>query len=62
EMWKDLVDWGSNNWLNGGRRLADESDLTIPVCVDTVAEACQIIEDNLKSWEVATEDEAETGA
>lgn len=62
DMWNDLVEWGNTSWLNSGRRLADESDLAIPLCVDTVIEACQIIEENLKSWEAATEDEAETGA
>jgi len=61
-MWRDLVDWGTTNWINGGRHLADESDLAIPVCVDTVAEACQVIEENLKYWEAATESEADTGA
>ena len=61
-MWEDLVEWGNTAWTNGGRHLADEADLTIPVCVDTVTEACQIIEDNLKSWETKTEAEAGTGA
>lgn len=60
-MWKDLVEWGNTNWINGGRHLADESDLSIPQCVDTVGEACQIIEDNLKYWEAATEGEPNTG-
>jgi len=49
-MWKDLVGWGGDYWINGGRHMADEGDLTIPVCVDTVDEACQVIEENLKSW------------
>jgi uncharacterized protein (TIGR00730 family) len=60
-MWKDLVEWGGDYWINGGRHMADERDLLIPVCVDTVDEASQVIEENLKSWEAETGAEAEAG-
>lgn len=51
EMWRELVEWGRRSWVNGERHLADPGDVTIPVCVDTVDEAVEVIEDNLKWWE-----------
>jgi len=51
DMWRELVEWGRKSWVNGQRHLADPEDVTIPVCVDTVDEAVEVIEDNLKWWE-----------
>jgi len=51
EMWHELVEWGRESWVNGTRHLADPEDVTIPVCVETVDEAVEVIEDNLKWWE-----------
>lgn len=51
DMWKDLVEWGRESWVEGERPLADGPDVDIPVCVDTVDEAIAVIEANLESWE-----------
>lgn len=51
EMWRDLAEWGRKSWVNGRRQLADPPDVEIPVCVDTVDGAVEVIEANLKMWE-----------
>jgi uncharacterized protein (TIGR00730 family) len=58
KMWRDLVAWGDTHWINGGRHLVDQGDLAIPVCVDTVDEACRVIEENLKWWAETVETES----
>jgi len=50
EMWRELVEWGRHSW-NGDRQLADPTDVDIPVCVDSVDGAVEVIKKNLKMWE-----------
>jgi uncharacterized protein (TIGR00730 family) len=50
EQWKSLVEWGSKYWLSSDPRLADPQDLEIPICVDTVDDAVQVIRQNLEDW------------
>jgi uncharacterized protein (TIGR00730 family) len=43
-MWRELVDW-SRRWMAEGEpRFASAEDTAIPICVDTVDEAAEIIE------------------
>lgn len=58
DMWRDLIDWGRDAWVGGERQLADPEDTNIPVCVDTVDEAVEVIKANLRWWEQAAEDTA----
>jgi uncharacterized protein (TIGR00730 family) len=58
EMWRDLIDWGQKAWVGGERQLADPEDTNIPVCVDTVDEAVDVIKANLRWWEESAEDSA----
>lgn len=58
EMWKDLVEWGRRRWVEGARQLADPPDVEIPVCVDTVDEAVEVIRRNLDYWEKQGEGQA----
>lgn len=51
DMWRELVDWGRESWVEGERQLADPQDVEIPICVDTVDEAVDVIEQNLAWWE-----------
>ena len=55
DMWRDLVEWGRESWVEGERQLADPPDVEIPVCVDTVDEAVEVIERNLAWWEAQGE-------
>jgi uncharacterized protein (TIGR00730 family) len=50
EMWRHLVEWGREHWIDGDGNLADPDDLEIPVCVDTVDEAVAVIRRNLEEW------------
>lgn len=49
-MWRDLVEWGREHWTGNGRPLVDPGDLEIPVCVDTVDEAVEVIRRDLEEW------------
>ncbi len=49
-MWKDLVEWGREHMLRPGFELASERDFSIPICVDTAAEAVDIIRGHHQQW------------
>jgi uncharacterized protein (TIGR00730 family) len=53
-QWRSLVEWGGTYWLHNGRNLADPEDLEIPICVETVDEALQVIRANLEEWAAET--------
>jgi len=55
DMWRELVEWGRESWVEGERQLAASGDVEIPVCVDTVDEAVEVIERNLAWWEAQGE-------
>ncbi|MDT8437203.1 MAG: LOG family protein [Gemmatimonadota bacterium] len=50
EQWRGLVEWGREYWLSAERCLADAKDLEIPICVDTVDEAVDIVRRSLEKW------------
>ncbi|MFQ5747794.1 MAG: LOG family protein [Gemmatimonadota bacterium] len=50
DMWKHLVEWGRREWMDGDRRLADPRDLELPVCVDSVDAAVDVIREDLERW------------
>ena len=49
-MWKDLVEWGRQHMLRPGFELASERDFSIPICVDTAAEAVDVIRGHQQQW------------
>jgi len=49
-MWRGLIDWASRQMLRPGFELANPSDLQIPRCVDTGADAVAIIRDHHARW------------
>ena len=49
-MWPGLVDWCRTSMLRPGRELASEADFAIPSCVETAAEAIEILRDHRRSW------------
>lgn len=51
KMWRELVEWGRTHWVDGRRQLADPPDVEIPICVATVDEAVEVIEENLAWWD-----------
>jgi uncharacterized protein (TIGR00730 family) len=49
-MWRGFIVWAKEYMLSADPPLANPSDLDIPVCVDTAAEAVAVIEAHAKTW------------
>ena len=49
-MWKDLQDWATSHMVDAKLHLADRVDMTIPVCVDTMDEALELIRNHHRFW------------
>lgn len=52
EMWRELVDWSGDNMLEEGMLLANPVDLEIPTCVNTPAEAVDIVAKHYERWKL----------
>jgi uncharacterized protein (TIGR00730 family) len=52
-MWRELVDWARRNMTEGEELLADLADMDIPICVDTVEQAIQLLEPQISSFQRA---------
>lgn len=50
DMWRDLVAWAQRHMDGGRRRLADEEDMEIPRCVDSVEAAVEIVRRDREAW------------
>src|SRR5437762_3078185 len=50
KMWAELVEWGRRSMLRKGNELASEIDLTIPHCVNTMAECAELSRENRAAW------------
>ncbi len=50
DMWADLLEWARRTMLKEGNELADEVDVTIPQCVNTIEEAAVVIRENRGRW------------
>ncbi|MFQ5888651.1 MAG: LOG family protein [Gemmatimonadota bacterium] len=53
QMWRGLVAWAREYMVESGQRLADPEDLQIPICVDTVDEAVEVVRKDLERWNAA---------
>jgi uncharacterized protein (TIGR00730 family) len=49
-MWRGLVDWAKQYMVDHNPPLASASDLSIPVCVDTVEEALALLEPRIAQF------------
>jgi uncharacterized protein (TIGR00730 family) len=52
-MWRELVDWARRGMTEGEELLADLADMDIPICVDTIEEAIQLLEPQISSFQRA---------
>lgn len=50
KMWKEWIEWAERSMLGQGLQLADPRDLQIPHCVDSGAEAVEIIRQQHAAW------------
>ncbi|MBX9689362.1 MAG: LOG family protein [Candidatus Obscuribacterales bacterium] len=50
DMWRDLVTWSGAYMLENGTPLASPVDLEIPKCVNTAAEAVELVAKHLERW------------
>ncbi|GGP26720.1 LOG family protein [Silvimonas amylolytica] len=50
DMWHGLVDWASLNMVSNGAGLAGERDMQIPVVVDSIEDAVQLIREHHANW------------
>ncbi len=50
DMWANLLEWARRTMLKEGNELADEVDVTIPQCVNTIEEAAVVIRENRGRW------------
>jgi uncharacterized protein (TIGR00730 family) len=49
-MWADLVKWAEEYMIKGEYKLANDGDLKIPYCVDTVQDAIAILRQSQSQW------------
>lgn len=56
-MWKDLVIWAQRYMVDIPEPLANAADMTIPICVDEIEAACELLEPLVRKFqaESATE-------
>jgi predicted Rossmann-fold nucleotide-binding protein len=50
KMWNGLVEWGREAMLREGSELASAVDFEIPICVDTIEAALEIVRENRSAW------------
>ncbi|SMC28786.1 hypothetical protein SAMN02745857_03408 [Andreprevotia lacus DSM 23236] len=50
EMWHELVDWADHYMVDSGAGLASPVDMEIPVVVDTIEDAVQLIREHHAKW------------
>jgi hypothetical protein len=50
DMWHGLVDWASLNMVSNGAGLAGARDMQIPVVVDSIEDAVQLIREHHANW------------
>jgi uncharacterized protein (TIGR00730 family) len=51
-MWKDLVVWANRHMVEVDEPLASAGDMAIPICVDDVDAACQVLQPLIASFQV----------
>ena len=49
-MWRELRDWASRTMAERERPLASAEDVALPTCVDTIAEAQEVIAAHHEAW------------
>ncbi|MBE2205734.1 MAG: LOG family protein [Chthoniobacterales bacterium] len=50
KMWEGLVDWARGAMLVAGSELASPEDFEVPHCVETIAQALDIVRENRAVW------------
>jgi uncharacterized protein (TIGR00730 family) len=50
KMWSELVEWGNTHLLHPDFPMAGPEDLKIPICVDTVDEAIEVLSQKHADW------------
>jgi uncharacterized protein (TIGR00730 family) len=53
-MWKDLVAWAQRYMVDVPEPLANAADMTIPICVDEIDKACELIEPLVRQFQAET--------
>ncbi len=43
KMWRELTEWASRNMVESGSELASAEDVALPICVDNVEQAIEIL-------------------
>ncbi|MDW5416896.1 MULTISPECIES: LOG family protein [unclassified Iodobacter] len=51
EMWHEQVDWARRYMVENNAGLASEVDMQIPIVVDTIEDAVQLIREHHEKWE-----------
>jgi uncharacterized protein (TIGR00730 family) len=49
-MWRELVEWGQRHMLSHDPPLANADDFEVPLCVDTVDEAIELLEPHIQRF------------
>lgn len=49
-MWHDLIQWADKYMVKGDDKLANQEDINIPYCVNTVQDAIAILRDSQAQW------------
>lgn len=53
DMWRDLVEWTKTHMIDGATAYINPEDAEIPICVDTIDEAVEIIGKHKRQWPTA---------
>jgi uncharacterized protein (TIGR00730 family) len=51
EMWKELVTWAQRHMVDVDEPLANAADMTIPICVNDIDKACQLLEPLVRQFQ-----------